>query len=285
MITEQHTDRFVRANGIDIHVVEAGMGEPLLLVDNAMVSSSPLWAGHPSAYVTFLQRFARQFRVILPDTRGSGRTAHPGGPIPHALLADDLLALMDALDLERPAVCGFSDGGEVATILGIRHPDRVRAIVNHGGFDLFDPDPQAPSLMMTRQMLGGGPQATQVDFDAIAQLAARVDDLRQLCDRMRLDHDAAQGTGHWQTVLTQTYDRISQPHGFTIDDLRAVASPTLVLVGDRDPFCPVEVGATYARALPHGELAVIPATGHVIDETGVDVAIEFLRRRGGGARA
>jgi pimeloyl-ACP methyl ester carboxylesterase len=278
MITEPRTDRFVRANGIDIHYAEAGTGEPLLLVDNAMVSSSPLWAGHPSAYATFLHRFAENFRVILPDTRGSGRTVHPGGPIPHTLLADDLLALTDALGLDRPAVCGFSDGGEVATILGIRHPDRVRAIVNHGGFDLFDPDPRAPSLMMTRQMLGGGPQATQVDFDAIAQLAARVDDLRHLFDHMRLDHDAAQGPGHWQAVLAQTYDRISQPHGFTIEDLRAVTAPTLLLVGDRDPFCAVEAAAAYARALPHGELAVVPATGHVIDEAGVDRAIDFLRR-------
>ena len=282
MITEQgastHHDRSVRANGIDIHYVEAGTGEPLLLVDNAMVSSSPLWAGHPTAYATFLDRFAGYFRVILPDTRGSGRTVHLGGPIPHTLLADDLVALMDALELDRPAICGFSDGGEVATIVGIRHPDKVRAIVNHGGFDLFDPDPQAPSLAMTRQMLGGGPQATQVDFDAIKQLAAHVDDLRTLFELMRLDHDAAQGPGHWQAVLAQTFVRISQPHGFTVEDLRGLAAPTLLLVGDRDPFCPVEAGASYRRALAHGELAVVPATGHRIDDTSVDVAIEFLRR-------
>lgn len=39
--------------------------------------------------------------------------------------------------------------------MGIRNPGSVRAIVNHGGNDLFDPDPQAPAIAMTRQMPGG----------------------------------------------------------------------------------------------------------------------------------
>lgn len=168
----------VRANGIDIHYVEAGDGPPLLLIDNAMVSTNPIWIGHPFAYATQLAAFAKHFRVILPDTRGSGRTVHPGGPISHALLADDIVAFITALGLNHPMVCGFSDGGEVATILGIRSPGAAQAIVNHGGYDLFNPDPQAPAIAMTRHMLGGRPDATQADFDALARLANDSDDLR-----------------------------------------------------------------------------------------------------------
>src|SRR5438270_69445 len=149
--------RTAQANGIDIHYVEAGEGEPLILLDNGMVSTSPIWEGQPFAYASSIGSFAEHFRVIAPDTRGSGRTVHSGGPIPYTLLADDVAALIDALDLDRPLVCGFSDGGETATIVGIRHPESVRAIVNHGGYDLFNPDPHAPTIVMTRQMLGGGP--------------------------------------------------------------------------------------------------------------------------------
>lgn len=69
------------------------------------------------------------------------------------------MALIDALELDRPLICGFSDGGQIATIAGIRNPDSVRAIVNHGGYDLFNP--QAPSMAMARQMLGGSPDATE----------------------------------------------------------------------------------------------------------------------------
>ena len=140
----QHQGRCVHANGIDIHYVEAGEGEPLLLLDNAMVSTNPIWASLPFAYASFMGTLAGHFRVIAPDTRGSGQTIHPGGPISSALLADDVIALIDALNLDRPLICGFSDGGETATLAGIRHPGSVRAIVNHGGYDLFNPARRHP---------------------------------------------------------------------------------------------------------------------------------------------
>ncbi len=277
----RNTGRQVRANGIDIHYVEAGEGEPLLLIDNAMVSTNPVWSGHPAAYATYIDTFAQHFRVIVPDTRGSGRTVHPGGPIPHTLLAADVVALIEALDLDRPMVCGFSDGGEVATIVGITSAGSVRAIVNHGGYDLFNPDPSAPAIAMTRQMLGGSPDATSADFDALARLAAQVDELRVMWELMAVDHDGAQGKDHWRTVVARTFERITRPHGYTADALREVTVPTLVLVGDRDPFCTIEEGATCYHALPVGEMAVLPGTGHLIDLPAVHAAVEFLQRHVG----
>jgi pimeloyl-ACP methyl ester carboxylesterase len=268
----------VHTNGIDIHYLEAGHGIPVILLDNAMVSTDSKWKGHPSAYVGFLDAFAAHFRTIVPDTRGSGQTSHSGGPITHRLLAEDVWGLIEALHLEQPMICGFSDGGEVATITGLRHPAGVRAVVNHGGYDLFDPDAQAPGILLTRQMLGGTPTASRVDFAAIDRLAAQVPELRTLVDLMRDEHDAAQGDGHWRTVMQLTYDRISRPHGYTAADLAPLTAPTLVLVGDRDPFCPVEDGARLYRTLPAGELAVLPAAGHAIDQAAVSTTIDFLQR-------
>ena len=77
--------------------------------------------------------------MIAPDARGYGRTVHPGGSIPSTQLADDVIALIDALGLGRPALCGFSDGALTATLVGIRAPGAVSAIVNHSGYDLFNP--------------------------------------------------------------------------------------------------------------------------------------------------
>jgi len=271
----QHRGRCVHANGIDIHYVEAGDGEPLLLLDNAMVSTNPIWASVPFAYASFTGTLAEHFRVIVPDTRGSGQSVHPGGPVSSALLADDAAALIEALNLDRPLICGFSDGGETATLVGIRNPGSVRAIVNHGGYDLFNPDPQAPAIMTTRQMLGGSPGATQADPEASA---IRFPELRAMFELMRADHDSAQGTGHWKTVVAQTFDRITQPHGYTVQDLHAITVPALILTGDRDPFCTVEEGAAACRALPAGELAVLPDTGHLITPAAVRATIEFFER-------
>jgi pimeloyl-ACP methyl ester carboxylesterase len=271
----QHQGRCAHANGIDIHYVEVGEGEPLLLLDNAMVSTNPIWAAVPFAYAPFMGTLAGHFRVIAPDTRGSGKTIHPGGPIPSALLADDVVALIDALQLDRPLICGFSDGGETATLVGIRHPGSVRAIVNHGGYDLFNPNPQAAAIAMTRQMLGGNADATHADPDLSA---SRSPELRAMFELMESDHDSAQGAGHWRTVIAQTFDRITQPHGYTFEDMHTITAPTLILIGDRDPFCTVEEGAAAYRALPAGELAVLPNTGHLITPAAIQTTIEFFDR-------
>jgi pimeloyl-ACP methyl ester carboxylesterase len=277
MITarEKHAGRCVHANGIDIYYVEAGQGEPLILLDNAMVSTNPVWASMPVAYASFLGTLAEHFRVIAPDTRGSGKSVHPGGPIPAALLAGDVAALIDALNLDRPLICGFSDGGETATLVGIRHPGAVRAIVNHGGYDLFNPDAHAPAITMTRQMLGGSADAIRADPDLTA---SRSPELQAMFELMKSDHDSAQGAGHWKTVVAQTFDRITQPHGYTVADMRAITVPALILTGDRDPFCTVEEGAAACRALPAGQLAVLPGTGHLITPAAVQATIDFFER-------
>jgi pimeloyl-ACP methyl ester carboxylesterase len=266
----------VEANGIQVHYVEAGEGEPLLLIDNGMVSTNPVWAETAFAYAGFIDTFAEHFRVIVPDPRGAGRTVHPGGPIPYDLLADDVVALIEALDLESPMVCGFSDGGEVATIVGIRSPGSVRAIVNHGGYDLFNPDPDAPTIALTRQMLGGSPDATEADPEVAA---SQIDELGGMFALMEADHDSAQGPGHWRTVLSRTFDRARRPHGYTVEDLGEITAPTLILVGDRDPFCTVEEGAAAYRTLRDGEMAVLPNTSHPITPDGVRATIEFFERR------
>jgi len=276
----------IRANGIDIHVVEAGAGEPLLMLENGMISTSPIWAERGdwlSSYVHHIDSLAEYFRVIVPDFRGSGRTVHPGGPISYDLLADDMVALIDALHLDQPLVCGYGDGGHVATIIGIRKPASVRAIVNHGGYDLLNPDPRTPGLVMTRQMLGGSPDATRADPDAVA--GSEHSFLRLMAELMQADHDTAQGPGYWKKVLAWTFERVSQPCGYTVDDLRTITGPTLILVGDRDPFCSLDEGVAAYRALQDGELAVLPNTALGINPAAVQATIQFFQRRYAGRAA
>jgi pimeloyl-ACP methyl ester carboxylesterase len=133
-------------------------------------------------------------------------------------------------------------------------------------------------MAIARQMLGGSPQATEPSFEAIAGISRQVPELGQLFALMEQDHDAAQGPGHWKAVLAQTFPRITEPAGYTFDDLGTISAPTLILVGDRDNFCSVEEGARAYRALTNGELAVLPATGHLITPRAVQLTIEFFDR-------
>jgi pimeloyl-ACP methyl ester carboxylesterase len=267
----------VHANGIDIHYLDQGVGEPLVLLHGGVVSTNPIWAGVPVAYAGYMDTLAEHFRVIAPDTRGCGKTVHSGGTISFDLLADDVAALIDALGLERPLIAGFSEGAITATILGIRHPDAVGAIVNDAGFDAFDP--QAPTIAMMRQILGGSPDATEPDPDAAARGFEASEQMRAMFELMKRDQDGGQGEGHWREYLRLSWERCTQPPGYTYADLAKITVPTLIFVGDRDDFCSVEQAVAAYRQLADGELAILPGHGHYIPPAAIDTTSEFVSRR------
>lgn len=278
MTTSGGTDgKLIRANDIDIHYVEAGKGPPLVLLHGGVVSTNPSWKGHPVSYASHMGALAEHFRVIAPDTRGCGRTVHRGGATSFARLADDVVALIGALGLERAALCGFSEGGITATIVGLRNPEVVRAIVNDAGYDMFNPT--SPTFAMMRRVFGGSPTATVMDPEAIARFFGSSDEMRMTFERLKADQDAGQGPLHWKTYLSLAFERTTSSPGYTFEDLRKIAAPTLILAGDRDQFCTVEEAAIAYRALPRGELCVLPNLGHVITASKIQATIEFLRRR------
>jgi pimeloyl-ACP methyl ester carboxylesterase len=268
--------RSVHANGIDIHYLDAGEGEPLVLLHGGLVSTNPIWTGVPISYASHMATLSSRFRVVAPDTRGTGRTVHSGGTVTYDLLADDIAALIDAVGLHRPLVAGFSYGGITATVLGIRHPRSVRAIANHAGYDAFDP--QSPVFAMSRQILGGSPDATEADPGAAARFFSQSAEMQGVFELMKADEDSGQGKDYWREYLRLAFQLLTQPPGYTMSDLGAITAPTLIIVGDRDEVCSVEEGVRAYRALAEGELAVVPATGHIITPPLVELMVEFLER-------
>ncbi|HEY3484747.1 MAG TPA: alpha/beta hydrolase [Ilumatobacteraceae bacterium] len=270
--------RLITANGIDIAYHDLGDGPPVVLLHGALISTGPRWAGSPVAHVDHFERLSKHFRVIAPDTRGSGATIHRSGNADFGVLTDDVIALIEALGLERPAVVGFSEGGATATLVTLRRPDLVSVLVNHAGFDYFDA--HAPAHQGLGPIFGGGPGATHADPDAAERMFQSMGaPMSDTFARMQVDYDDAQGEGHWRTYLGQFFDRHIAPFGHSVDDLAALAVPTLVLTGDRDIFCSVEAACAVYRAVPDAELGIVPATGHEVSEAVIDLTIDFVRRR------
>ena len=71
--------------------------------------------------------------------------------------------------------------------------------MNHAGYDTLNP--QAPSMPMMRQNLGGGPDATRADPDVLARAFDSSDQMRAMFESMKADHDGAQGLGYWKTLF------------------------------------------------------------------------------------
>ncbi|HEU5422529.1 MAG TPA: alpha/beta hydrolase [Nitrolancea sp.] len=110
---------YADAGAVRLYYESAGEGTPFILQ-----------AHHHSAWMPFqLPYFARFYRVITYDRRGTGRSDSPPGPWTAADLARDLRGLMDTLGVERAIVGGASLGGAVACQFGLDYPERARALI------------------------------------------------------------------------------------------------------------------------------------------------------------
>ena len=115
------TSQFVNAGGLRQHVVIGGDGPPLLLVHG--------WPENWYQYRALMPALARNFTVIAVDQRGMGLTEKPTSGYDSATLANDLVALMDALGHERFSVVGLDTGMVISYALAADHPERVARLV------------------------------------------------------------------------------------------------------------------------------------------------------------
>jgi pimeloyl-ACP methyl ester carboxylesterase len=116
------THRTVQARGLSFHVAEAGAGEPFLLLHG--------WPQHWWAWRKVVPLLAPHARLIMPDLRGFGWSDAPPGGYDKRTMADDVLAVLDALGLQRVRIVGHDWGGWIAFLACMKAPERFeRALV------------------------------------------------------------------------------------------------------------------------------------------------------------
>ena len=107
-------------NGIRLWYAVFGQGEPVVFLHGGLANSE-YWGRQVPAV-------AQHYQVIVLDSRGHGRSGRDSRPFGYDLMADDVVGLLDALNIKRAAVVGWSDGGIIGLDLAIRHPDRVSKV-------------------------------------------------------------------------------------------------------------------------------------------------------------
>ena len=202
---------------IQLHYTCRGSGEPLLLLHGN---------GEDGGYfVHQLEDFSHDFCVWAVDTRGHG--ASPMGTAPFTLdqFAEDLLHFMDEHQIESANILGFSDGGNIALLFALRHPERVKRLILNAA-NLY-PEGLEPWLL---QSFWDGYKAARQSDAPEAQKEAQL--LKLMLFEPHIDPAAL--------------------HGLTM--------PVLVIVGDQDLILK-EHTRLIAASLPNARLAVIPG-GH-----------------------
>jgi pimeloyl-ACP methyl ester carboxylesterase len=228
----------IRANGLDIGYVVEGAGPPLVMLHGATSSGREDFAAQ-------LPLFRRAFHGYAPDARGHATTRWDAADgFRYDWLIDDLAAFVDALDLETFHLLGFSMGAATALGFAVRHTERLRTLV------LVGISPQRePRTSVARRLFD--PERIRLHDPRWAQELSR-------------RHDPVQGHGAWQRLLPAIARDVASQELLGPADLRRIDAPTLVVVGDRDPFVPVDHAWRLRRQLPDARLFVAPDCGHEV---------------------
>jgi pimeloyl-ACP methyl ester carboxylesterase len=255
--------RYVDAGELRMHVAEAGAGAPVLALHG--------WPQHWYLWRDVIPRLARHARVICPDLRGFGWSAVPVGGYDRETMARDVLALMDALGLERVHVLGHDWGGWIGFVLALREPRRIERLV---AYNVLPPwpagDPRAPldvwrlsyQFALATPGLGGGigRRLARLGLESTGALSPA--EVEAFVDRLEGERGRATELLYRTFLLRDIPRLIARPYR-----PRDMTVPALLVFGDRDPVIPLRtVEAAVARA-DAVELEVVPGAGHfVIDE-------------------
>ena len=111
----------VKTNGITTHYEISGKGQPLVLIHGVSFDHK-MWQPQ-------ISYFSKKYRVLAYDVRGHGQTESSDGDYSADLLANDLKALLDNLNIQKPIVCGLSMGGLIAKMFAVRYPTQLSALI------------------------------------------------------------------------------------------------------------------------------------------------------------
>jgi 3-oxoadipate enol-lactonase len=240
----------LQVNGVNLYYEFHGPEDgELLILNNGVFMSTASWALQ-------LPALARRYRVLAYDMRGQGQSEHPDSPYSFDLHAQDLVALMDALDLERAHLVGTSYGGELNLVMGIRYPERCRSLVIITSLSHSDP---LTAGMIERwrlaALLGDGPLFFRLIYADVYSEAFLVNrkDMLPLAEKRYAELD-----------LPSAVRLIESFQGLDVTaDLGRIQTPTLIASAELDLLKPPKYGEIMARAIPGAEYHLIPGSGHV----------------------
>ena len=249
-------------------------GTVLLL--SSMGADALMW---PRTFITSLLEAG--FRVIRFDQRGTGLSDWVEAwtrksPYDLSDLADDALAILDHLGVERAHVCGVSLGGMVAQELAIQHPSRIAslALVSTSP-DVTDeslPTMKAGYLLRTawqslpllRYRIVGGEEnlvKERVAKMTLVQPDPPLEEVRDLAQHVIYDLRCRRGLHAAAVIQHQAAAAASRRRSELLADVRV---PTLVIHGELDPLLPIEHGRRLAQLIPSTKTLFLPDAGHVL---------------------
>jgi len=243
----------IDAGGIETSYLEAGSGETVLMLHGSGPGVSALanWQHN-------IPTLAQRFHVLAPDIVGFGTTERPED-IVYSLRTwtDHVWAFMDARGMEKARVIGNSLGGRIALQMATDQPDRIAKMVLMG----------TPGVGMTPTEGLAALRAYEPSHDAMRELLRNyfaVDPAMITDELVQIRYEASIADGAYEAYRAMFFDprHAGSDLGITEDEVRAIATPTLLIHGREDKVVALQVSVAMLGLLPNADLHVFSACGH-----------------------
>jgi 3-oxoadipate enol-lactonase len=240
-------------DGTDIYYERRGAGEPLLLIQG-LGGNSLHWGDG------FLGALEDTFELVLYDHRGAGRSGELEGECTIARLAEDAVAVLDALEIGSAHVVGISMGGMVAQELVLTHPERVRTLTLGcsfpGGPEAKMTDMEVVGLIAEAVLSGDGERAIRVGYEIMIAPEFAADPANyEVYSKVAELYPAPIPTLMAQLSAIVGHD--------TSGRLAEIEVPTLVVHGTADRLLESVNGELLARLIPDARLELLEGAGHM----------------------
>jgi 3-oxoadipate enol-lactonase len=239
----------IQANGISINYRLDGPEDgPVVMLSNSLISNYSMWDDQLEAITN------AGFRMLRYDTRGHGGTDAPDMPYSITLFADDVIGLLDALDIAKVHFVGLSMGGFIAQLLGANHPERILSLA------LCDTACVMPTEKLWNDRIadaksGGTEALADATLGRWFTAPYHLSNPEEI-SRVREMINASNATGY--IGCAGAIRDMSQCHV-----LSEIKVPTIVVVGESDPACPVSSAEVLHEGVEGSEFVIIKESAHL----------------------
>jgi pimeloyl-ACP methyl ester carboxylesterase len=230
--SNQQVGRYAAVNDIKVYYEIYGAGEPLLLLHGN--------SGSIENFAFQIPELSKHFRVIAVDSRAQGKSTDSNQEITYALMASDMSALIDKLNLGSVDVVGWSDGGNVGLELAFAHPQKVKKLVCFGA------------------------NYTHVNYAAPPDNVAMEANDPRLLKVTPVLKKYKEGVNKISPAVREKLSTLTEKYpNLTLEDLKQIKVPVLVVVGDRD-LINLDQTISLFTSLPHSQLFIVPGASHLV---------------------
>ena len=247
--------KYIDVNDIKVYYEIYGEGEPLILLHGN--------SGSIENFIYQIPELSKHFKVIAVDSRAQGRTSDSEQEITYSLMASDMSELIDKLNLGKVNVVGWSDGGNIGLELAFAHPEKVLKVVTFGA-NYTNENWTAP--------------ADSVVMDPSDPLIIKTSDMRKRYSTaiQRLSPD----TLRIPIIKKKLEDLMRKYPKFTLDQLKTINVPFLIVAGDHDVISLDQTIALFSN-LPKSQLFIVPHASHIVPAENPDLinseVVRFLK--------